>query len=246
MIFKEFLLIYPQVFSKAQIIYKGYQDKFIQLMDTCNSITCRKEYARGGLGMGLGYYWANPMKDRVVGGVHRGRLLKHINSRIKPDWEYCFDPNGKIVAAQEDLSNNPIMHFFLYDIDEYVWELVFDSNRELERISVVFFRNCLIELELVFTPHSFGEEEEIFMNSRYEAWIFEYLNQEIIEFEYFWDFLYPEKASDFLSKYGLNNQLIRKVFKKHTDDEGDSVKYDLFEINESTKECRFVMTQTLK
>jgi len=216
------------------------------LLNCVTQRTVHNEYARGGLGFGLGYYWANPMRDRVIGGIHRGHLLKRVNAAKKPDWEYFFDQSNTLIAAQEDLSNNPIMHFVLHDVDEYVWELVFDSNCELEWISVGFFRNCLVELELVFTPHSFGEEERIFKNSRYEAWIFEYQDQDIIQFEYFWDFLYPDKANEFLLKYNLTNQLIRKVYKRHEESISGFQQYDVYEFNETTGERRFIMTQTLK
>ena len=244
--YQEFQTRYPILKSKAQEIYVTYKDQYRNLLNCVTRSTARKEYARGGLGFGLGYYCANSMRDRVIGGIHRGNLLKRVNTAKKPDWEYFFDQSNTLIAAQEDLSNNPIMHFLLYDIDEYVWELVFDSNHELELISVDFFRNCLIELELVFTPHSFGEEERIFKNSRYEAWIFEYQDQDIIEFEYFWDFLYPDKANEFLSKNHLTNQLIRKVYKRHEDCISGFLQYDVYELNETTGERRFIMTQIIK
>ena len=241
----EFQEKYPILKAKAQELYFSYKDQYENLLNYVAQKTAHKEYARGGLGFGLGYYWANPMQDRVIGGMHRGHLLKRVNAAKEPDWEYFFNQSNTLIAAQENLSNNTIMHFLLHDIDEYVWELIFNDDARFERISVTFNRGNHIDFELVFSLHSFSGIESFQETARYDAWIFEYQDQDIIEFEHFWDFLYPEKVKEFLLRFNLSNQLIRKIYKKHEESTESSLQYDLYERNEETGECRFVMTQSL-
>ncbi len=242
----QFEAVYLRILAKAQRIVKEYQDKYTELLSACNAASFRKEYARGGLGFGLGYYCVNPMQDRVIGGVHRGRLLKRINATTKPDWEYFFNKDDILIAARENFSIYQVMHFILRDIDEYTWDISFRTDGSFEKLSVTYFNNNRIELELSFSTYSFGNENEILPHVMYDAWLFEYLDDDLIEFEWFSDFLYPQKAKRYLEEYHLDFRLVRHVYKKHPISTNDEIKYDLYECDESTGECRFFMTQTIK
>lgn len=53
----------------------------------------RTEYGKGGTLLPLGFYGPDPVEDFMVCGIHRGKILKRMTSRTKPDWIYGFDAN---------------------------------------------------------------------------------------------------------------------------------------------------------
>ena len=237
---------FPKLLSRAQQTYTTYQDQYAQLLEKCQKLASRKEYARGGLGFGLGYYWANPVKDRIIGGVHRGRLLKRINVSKKPEWEYYFDKNGVLIAALENFSIYTVMHFVLRDIDEYIWEISFRDDGSFERVCVTYYYQNQIEFEVAFDSHSFDCNELFLPHVQYEAWLFEYLEDGFIEFEWFSNFLYPDKTKDFFAASGWPLYQVRNVYKRHSKKVGEEKMYDFFESNETLGQCKFMGTYTFK
>ena len=53
----------------------------------------RTEYGKGGTLLPLGFYGPDPVENLIVHGIHRGKILKRMTSRTKPDWIYGFDAN---------------------------------------------------------------------------------------------------------------------------------------------------------
>jgi len=242
--YQEFMELFPRLKTKAQAIYDEYKDQNNNLLSSAMNSTTRKEYARGGLGFGLGYYWANPVKDCVLGGVHRGRLLKRISTLKKPDWEYLFDKDDVLIAAFENFTLYKAMHFILRDIDEYTWEISFDDDGSFNRVCITYYCNNQIEFELTFDTHSFEEIEEFLPLVSYEAWLFEHLEDGFIEAECVNYPLYPEKTREYISKFNWPLYLIRQVYKRHSDTISEANLYDHYEINETLGQCRFMGTYT--
>ena len=243
--FEKFLSIYDQIFQSAQEVYEEYQDQLEKLTEQTNSLTVSKEYARGGLGFGLGCYSVNPMEEYVVGGVHLGHLLKRIHTAKKPDWEYCFDELGRLIAARENLTEHGDIHFIIRGRDAFVWDIVYDTFERLGRISVYFFEHNRLEMEVRFSAYSFGNEKFIISQVMYDVWIFEYLDDGFIEFEHFSDLLYPERAKGFLEQHHLDWHRVRTVYRRHPNPSDDKIEYDLYELDETTGQSRFFTTRMI-
>lgn len=242
--YQEFIEVFPQLKTKAQTIFDEYKDQYNKLLSCAVNSTTRKEYARGGLGFGLGYYWANPVEDRVVGGVHRGRLLKRINTLKEPDWEYLFDKDDVLIAAFENFTLYKTMHFILRDIDEYTWEVSFNDDSRIYRVCITYYIQNRIECELRFDSSSFDGDAGSLPFVRYNVWLFEHLEDGYIESEQVSYPLYPEKAKEYLSKFNWPLYLIRQVYKRHSDTISEENLYDYYEINETLGQSKFFGTYT--
>lgn len=88
--------------------YRQYTDRlqkyYTQHIDTLESEYDKalknvvKEELSSGSDMPLGFYNPSPVFDLVVGNVHRGKILKRITNRSKPDTKYGFGVDGRMVA----------------------------------------------------------------------------------------------------------------------------------------------------
>lgn len=59
-----------------------------------------EQYSRGGETIHRGYYCPSLVKDIIVGGANRGKLLKHC--RVPPTYTYGFDANGDLVEVKNN------------------------------------------------------------------------------------------------------------------------------------------------
>lgn len=64
-----------------------------------NKIT-RVEKSVGGLDLFRGYYCPSIIEDIVIGNVSRGKILKKITGKSKPNFTFCFDSNNNLVMVK--------------------------------------------------------------------------------------------------------------------------------------------------
>lgn len=61
----------------------------------------RRELSRGGGTIHRGYYCPSPIKDRVIGGCKRGRLISKLPSKPDTVYEYFFNASGEMTLANK-------------------------------------------------------------------------------------------------------------------------------------------------
>lgn len=106
-------------FSKLFEQYaKTYKNTFDSEYDKAMSTVVREELSSGS-DMTLGYYCPSPVEDLIIGNVHRGKILKRITKRSKPDTRYGFREDGKMAVfvdlPPEGYTDYDVRGFVLYD-----------------------------------------------------------------------------------------------------------------------------------
>lgn len=106
---------YRNLFEQYTKSYKNtFESEFVKAMNT----VVREELSAGS-DMTLGYYCPSPLEDLIVGNVHRGKILKRVTKRSKPDTKYGFTEDGKMTVfvnlPPEDYSDYDVRGFVLYD-----------------------------------------------------------------------------------------------------------------------------------
>lgn len=86
--------IYMQYKSKFQEYANKYKGEYESAFDKANKDAVREELCSGS-DMNLGFYCPSPVQDLIVGNVHRGKILKRITKRSKPDMKYGFSEDNK-------------------------------------------------------------------------------------------------------------------------------------------------------
>ncbi len=115
---EEIIELYKQYCNRFQQYANQYKDKFESVFDKALENVVREELCAGS-DMTLGYYCPSPVKDLLVGNVHRGKILKRITKRSKPDIKYGFTEDGKMAVfvdlPPEGCTNYDVRGFVLYD-----------------------------------------------------------------------------------------------------------------------------------
>ena len=88
---------YKQYADRLQRYYNQYIDILESEYNKAMKNVVREELSSGS-DMALGFYNPSPVLDLVVGNVHRGKILKRITNRSKPDTKYGFGADGRMVA----------------------------------------------------------------------------------------------------------------------------------------------------
>lgn len=91
------------------VLYEEYRNKVMSW-----------QYGRGGKGgIHRGWYCPSPIRDLVIGGINRGKLLKRMPQRGKPaDHEYGFDAGGQLIIVDgpySDLHSGPYYREVILD-----------------------------------------------------------------------------------------------------------------------------------
>lgn len=120
----EFMLKERERLSQKADCYKPLRQK---LYEQAVSSAVRKEYSNNECGMHRGYYCPSPVDDLVTGGLKRGKLMKRITKNAKPDHEYLFDSNDKLVAVNSLLDWKTTETEILIYEDNLVTGITFDS-----------------------------------------------------------------------------------------------------------------------
>ncbi len=102
---------YRNIFVQYAKTYKHtFESEFVKAMNT----VVREELSAGS-DMTLGYYCPSPVKDLIIGNVHRGKILKRITKRSKPDTKYGFSEDGKMAVFIHLPTDYNILGFVLYE-----------------------------------------------------------------------------------------------------------------------------------
>lgn len=106
---------YRDLFEQYAETFKNtFESEFDKAMNT----VVREELSAGS-DMTLGYYCPSPVLDLVIGNVHRGKILKRVTKRSKPDTKYGFTEDGKMAVfvnlPPEGYSDYDVRGFVLYD-----------------------------------------------------------------------------------------------------------------------------------
>ena len=110
---------FEQLNQKFISLHKKYNGSFNELYKDVESMACRREYAKGGIGLHRGFYSPSLM-DLVVGGVNRGRLLKKPPKNGKDIYEYLFDAEDRLICVNfyqdyNGTQKTPPPELFLYE-----------------------------------------------------------------------------------------------------------------------------------
>ncbi|MBR1731590.1 MAG: hypothetical protein IJ725_04085 [Ruminococcus sp.] len=97
---------------------KTYKNTFGFEFEKAKEFVVREELSSGS-DMTLGYYCPSPVEDLIVGNVHRGKILKRITKRSKPDTKYGFTEDEKMAVfvdlPPEGYTDYDVRGFVLYD-----------------------------------------------------------------------------------------------------------------------------------
>lgn len=111
---------YDQLCQKFASLLEQYGDAYEKLYSEAEAMEYRKEYAKGGEVMHLGYY-SPSASDLFVGGCSRGRLLKRTPKGNNYDYEYSFDEAGRMICCKKYWINSK-GEFALYSAELFVYE----------------------------------------------------------------------------------------------------------------------------
>ena len=100
-----------------------YRDSFDKLNRRMDETGLTKEYGRGGSTLHRGFYCPSPVKDIIVGGCDRGRLVHKPKSDLPVDYVY-FKKEGKLLIAD----NNAFRSDNTFFLDGR--EFIVDNNQE--------------------------------------------------------------------------------------------------------------------
>lgn len=92
---KKYFKSEAEKFSK---LAKYYEDKCVSMYEEALETVVRKEYSVGGW-LSRGYYCPSPIRDIVIGNSTRGRLIKRLTKRSKPEYEFGFDSANRLVTV---------------------------------------------------------------------------------------------------------------------------------------------------
>ena len=105
---------YFQTLKRNMLAFaEEYLQRFQELNDSADALTCRKEYGRGGLTIHRGFY-SPSMTDIVTGGCNRGKLLKQTPTRRAPDYIYHFDERDRLLRVLRNEGNTESVEFLIY------------------------------------------------------------------------------------------------------------------------------------
>lgn len=121
--------------ASAQIEIYQKQGKHL-LKEAVNKVT-REERSSGGDCLWQGFYYPSKIADIVVSGVNRGKILKRITGRSKPNFRYGFDENNQLVYVESPYNRETVIHTGQTDIglsfDKYDNKLECYSEAEYDR-----------------------------------------------------------------------------------------------------------------
>ena len=104
--------------SRFEQYAKNYKDTFEAEFDKANETVVREELCSGS-DMTLGYYCPSPVQDLLIGNVHRGKILKRVTKRSKPEIKYGFSEDGRMAVfielPPEGFTNYDVRGFVLHD-----------------------------------------------------------------------------------------------------------------------------------
>lgn len=164
-----------------------------------------KQYSRGGLYMTRGYYCPSIVEELIVTNVTRGRLLKRLTDRSRPDYCYYFD-DGRLVLVQKNFSDEKGFHKYEW-IDrqqDTEYSLKVDSDRlfeitiskyEDERIisnAFLWCRSNFETFELILEEYQYNQKGKLTSAVRTMASVYD---TRLFEDTYHFDFLYDADGS---------------------------------------------------
>ena len=96
--------------SRVSEKLSAYQKHRRKLLCKAADRIVREECSSGGDCLRQGYYHPSIIADIVVGGVKRGKLLKRITARSKPNFRYGFDADDRLIYAESPYNREVIIH----------------------------------------------------------------------------------------------------------------------------------------
>lgn len=80
---------------------KSYDKNFFEAMANAADSAHRRELSKGGGTIHRGYYCPSPIKDRVIGGCKRGRLVSRLPSKADAVYEYFFNESNELTLVNK-------------------------------------------------------------------------------------------------------------------------------------------------
>lgn len=170
-------------------LWKQYKNSFEELQNAAENCVARREYAKGGEKIHRGAYFPG-MKDFIVGGMNRGRLLKKAPKDNRYNYEYLFNSDNQMICVKKYLLNSRSDYClaeieFLIHKENEVLSLMFDQWNEtwlIHGISKCKYKNQLL---LRYEKALFGvkENESVKINTEIHRTIQELLDLSYFEFE---------------------------------------------------------------
>lgn len=113
-----------------------YQDCFEKLNQTIEETGLSQEYGRGGGTLHRGFYCPSPVRDIIVGGCDRGRLVRKPRSDLPVDYVYLKEGDKLRIVDKYEIDRNNIPHIHLrefiihYETEEIAptYSMDFDSH----------------------------------------------------------------------------------------------------------------------
>jgi len=90
---------YQMESQRLEGIVAQYRGQCRGLKEQLEKEVVREEYSTGGMTIHRGYYCPSPVRDIIVGGSSRGRLLKRMTVKSNPAHRYGFNTNDELVIA---------------------------------------------------------------------------------------------------------------------------------------------------
>lgn len=186
-------IMYEEILSECdrlERLSKKYKKKCQTTYNSFLKDVVRTEYARGGKTIHRGYYCPSPVFDIMVGGESRGKLVNNLGLlKKKPDYEFGFDSDNKLVVIQNNFYKEFIIReeentelgimFSKYDVD-VVSECKYIANQIQSYIHGLLFEGKITEYRK--ETYKYGEDglkildlyifnnyiQQVYQHERYE------------------------------------------------------------------------------
>lgn len=96
---KEIELLIDDVYNTLMQLVQEYEGRYEELYPQLSTQVASVRFGRGGEGLPRGFYCPSPVRDILVGGYRRGKILSRV-----ANWEdvtaYGFNSNGELILLE--------------------------------------------------------------------------------------------------------------------------------------------------
>ncbi len=132
-----------ELYKRYSASFQQYVDKYKNNYESAFDIVMKtvvREELSAGSDMTLGYYCPSPVVDLLIGNVHRGKILKRITKRSRPDHKYGFNSDNQMVSVinlpPEGYKDYDHRGFALYEGNKATW-ICFSKFMGKERFEAI-------------------------------------------------------------------------------------------------------------
>lgn len=168
---------YESYIDQMLIIANSYEDMFEQLDQHMSQNTSQVEYASGGERIHRGFLCPSPILDKVIGGCHRGKLIKQPRANSNNYYVYHCNGKNKLIGIEKYANGSCYEKEFIVEKESIVYGISYRMiNLSIALISMeTYDEKQRLKHYITLMPDSMGENQHIIRTS--EKYVYNESNQ---------------------------------------------------------------------